>query len=205
MNLIDRQIDQLAGGVTRDELARGMAGVVGDNGKGLAALLLGGPLQTVAGAATADLLERVALTRAIKGARAALPMARLQSGGNIAAARIEIPGLPTQMVASSRVDVAGNGPIGEGGGNFTFTSVPNARGTPISRDGDSEYKILDNVADILGGNTSASGTIKIVTERPACSSCLDVAQQFAAKYPNIEVKPFDNSGVLLTAAIPKKP
>jgi len=60
-----------------------------------------------------------------------------------------------------------------------------------------EYKILDNIADQLGNNTAATGSVKIFTERPACNSCLDVANQFRDKYPNINVTIYNNNGVVL--------
>ena len=63
--------------------------------------------------------------------------------------------------------------------------------------GDTEYKILDNIADQLGNNTSARGTVNILTEKAACASCLNVAEQFKAKYPNITVNILDNQGVML--------
>jgi filamentous hemagglutinin len=164
--------------------------------------VLGNPSRLVAGAATAETLERVTLTQAIKDARAALPTSGLRNGGNVAAAQIDIPGLPSTMVASSRVEEAGHGLIGGGNQNFTYLELPNAAGNPILRNTDSEYKILDNIADRLGGNSSTRGSVMIVTERPACESCLDVVNQFRARYPNIEVKVFDNNGVLLPP--PKK-
>lgn len=37
------------------------------------------------------------------------------------------------------------------------------------------------------------------TERQACEHCLDVADQFRAKYPNIVVKIFDNKGIILNS------
>ncbi len=63
VKLIDQQIDQLKAGITKDELARGMAGVISDKDKGIAGLLLGAPSRLVTGAATAELLERTAITQ----------------------------------------------------------------------------------------------------------------------------------------------
>ncbi|MBD9380756.1 hypothetical protein DXK93_02325 [Achromobacter sp. K91] len=40
-------------------------------------------------------------------------------------------------------------------------------------------------------------TVTIFTERAACSSCLGVAEQFKAKYPNIQVNILDNNGVVM--------
>jgi filamentous hemagglutinin len=151
----------------------------------------------IAGTATGEFLERVTLTQATKDVRAGLPSDPRRSG-NVAAAQINIEGLPAQMAAHSDINQAGKGVVGKGSGNFTSMELPNAQGVPVQRSTDSEYKILDNIADRLGNNTSATGTVKIVTERPACDSCLDVANQFRAKYPNIDVQIYDNNGVMLT-------
>ncbi|AZR60620.1 deaminase domain-containing protein [Eikenella corrodens] len=69
------------------------------------------------------------------------------------------------------------------------------------RNTDSEYKILSNLSDQLGNNRYARGTVTIFTERSACASCLNVAKQFQQRYPNIDVKIFDNSSQLI---IPKR-
>lgn len=37
------------------------------------------------------------------------------------------------------------------------------------------------------------------TERQACEHCLNVADKFRAKYPNIVVKIFDNKGIILNS------
>lgn len=117
--------------------------------------------------------------------------------GNVAVAEVDIPGMPKQMAAHSSVNQEGKGLVGAGSGNFTYKELPNKQGDMISRKGDSEYKILDNLADQLGGNTSAKGTVTIFTERPACGSCLGVVDQFQQKYPGIQVNVLDNNGVLL--------
>jgi filamentous hemagglutinin len=200
VKLIDQQIDQLKTGITRDELVRGMAGVISDKDKGIAALVLGTPMRVVAGVATSEFLERTALTQAIKDVRIGLPSDAKKSG-NVALAWIDVPGLPSQIAASSKVDEAGRGVIGNGSANFSAMELPLKSGELVKRNTDSEYKILDNIADMLGNNASLRGSVKIVTERPACDSCLNVVDQFQAKYPNIEVKVFDNNGVML---LPKK-
>ncbi|MCR6978220.1 hypothetical protein NS839_29070, partial [Pseudomonas aeruginosa] len=92
---------------------------------------------------------------------------------------------------------AGKGLIGSGSGNFVAQSVPNKAGDMVYRGIDTEYKILDNIADQLGSNTSARGAVNILTEKAACASCLNVAEQFKAKYPNITVNILDNQGVML--------
>ncbi|MBN0787361.1 hypothetical protein JTM05_32425 [Pseudomonas aeruginosa] len=65
---------------------------------------------------------------------------------------------------------AGKGLIGSGSGNFVAQSVPNKAGDMVYRGIDTEYKILDNIADQLGSNTSARGAVNILTEKAACAS-----------------------------------
>ena len=112
-------------------------------------------------------------------------------------AEIDIPGIPKHMAAHSQVSDAGKGLVGSGNGNFVAQSVPNNAGDLVYRGIDTEYKILDNIADQLGRNTSVRGTVNILTEKAACASCLNVAEQFKAKYPNITVNILDNQGVML--------
>ncbi|WP_192929439.1 deaminase domain-containing protein, partial [Pseudomonas aeruginosa] len=92
---------------------------------------------------------------------------------------------------------AGKGLIGSGSGNFVAQSVPNKAGDMVYRGIDTEYKILDNISGQLGSNTSARGAVNILMEKAACASCLNVAEQFKAKYPNITVNILDNQGVML--------
>lgn len=134
--------------------------------------------------------------------RAGLPSNPKRSG-NVAVAEVDIPGMPKQMAAHSSVNKDGKGLVGVGSGNFTYKELRNKKGDMISRKGDSEYKILDNLADQLGGNTSAKGTVTIFTEPPACGSCLGVVDQFQKKYPGIQVNVLDNNGVLLTPGAKK--
>jgi hypothetical protein len=129
--------------------------------------------------------------------RAGLSSAPKRSG-NVAVAEVDIPGMPNQMAAHSSVNSAGKGLVGTGSQNFEHKTLPNKEGVLIPRNTDSEYKILDNLADQLGSNTSAKGTVTIFTERPACGSCLGVVEQFQQKYPGIQVNVLDNNGVVLT-------
>ncbi len=158
-----------------------------------------GPCDTVPNGgtkATATVIDTAPMAQRVMDVRAELPSG-LRRSGNVAVAEIDIPGIPKQMAAHSQVSDAGKGLIGSGNGNFVAQSVPNKAGDLVYRGIDTEYKILDNIADQLGSNTSARGTVNILTEKAACASCLNVAEQFKAKYPNITVNILDNKGVML--------
>ncbi|WP_147301117.1 deaminase domain-containing protein [Aestuariispira insulae] len=129
---------------------------------------------------------------------------KLKRSGNVATAKIKIDGIPEKMNAHSQIEpynitekMKDMGLVPGGSGNFTAKDIENAVGDKIPRHVDSEYKILDNIADQLGGNYTARGSVTIFTERPACGSCLSVADQFVQKYPNIVVVIKDNKGNLL--------
>ncbi|MFY0600435.1 MAG: hypothetical protein JXR03_12250 [Cyclobacteriaceae bacterium] len=60
------------------------------------------------------------------------------------------------------------------------------------RNTDSEFKMLNKLADDLGGVKGqtyphVNGTLKIVSERAYCASCQGVIQQFNEMFPNIEL------------------
>jgi hypothetical protein len=62
---------------------------------------------------------------------------------------------------------------------------------------DSEYRMLNKLASDLkavkGGKKypDVTGTLKIVSENPYCTSCQGVIQQFSDMFPNIEIKLID--------------
>ncbi|HDR9104764.1 TPA: hemagglutinin repeat-containing protein [Burkholderia vietnamiensis] len=121
--------------------------------------------------------------------------------GNIGVAQISIPGVQSEMAASSQIsqptaEQQALGFVGMGPDIFTSTVVPLPNGYQLLRNVDSEAKILNNVAAQLGDNTSASGVINLFTERPPCTSCSDVIRQFQSKYQNIKINVMDSNGVL---------
>lgn len=122
---------------------------------------------------------------------------KIRKKGNAAVAQIDVPGMPKTLAAHSRIAKAEKSFIGDGNQNFKYESIKNADGMLISRNTDSEYKILDNLADKLGNNVSAKGRVTIFTERAACESCLGVVDQFQKKYPGIKVEILDNNDVML--------
>ncbi len=61
---------------------------------------------------------------------------------------------------------------------------------------DSEYRMLNDLAKRLDGvkgqvNNKITGTLKIVSENPYCTSCQGVIQQFSDMFPNIEITLID--------------
>lgn len=119
-------------------------------------------------------------------------------------AQIDIPGIQPTMAASSKLDVptvaqTSNGFVGLVPETFPSSVVPTGGASPVQllRSVDSEAKILNNVAAQLGDNTAATGTINLLTERAPCSSCSNVIDLFRAKYPNVRINVFDNSGKVI--------
>jgi filamentous hemagglutinin len=126
-----------------------------------------------------------------------------KTSGNMGVAQIDIPGIQPTMAASSRVGLPSAeqralGFVGEVPETFPSSVVPTASTPPqlLNRAVDSEAKILNNIAAQLGNNTSATGTINLLTERAPCVSCSNVIDLFKAKYPNITVNVMDNGGVI---------
>ena len=118
-------------------------------------------------------------------------------------AEIEIPGVPSNMAASSQIpsptaEQRALGFVGNVPETFPSTVVPTGGSPPymLNRAADSEAKILNNIAAKLGDNTAATGTINLLTERAPCASCSNIIDQFKAKYPNVTVNVFDNGGVI---------
>ncbi|GJI97217.1 hypothetical protein RugamoR57_39350 [Duganella caerulea] len=201
VKIINQQIIDLGSGITREELVRGAIQSVSNTDKSLALMLLGNPSRALAGSAVTESISAVSLVQQIKELRLQLPSSA-RTGGNMGIAQIDIPGLPNQMVASSRIDVPTAkqlelGFVGKTTETFASTSVPNAAGELIHRGPDSEAKILNNIADRLGNNTSAKGSVILLTEREPCTSCSNIIEKFQAKYPNISLKVMDNDGVVL--------
>ena len=62
------------------------------------------------------------------------------------------------------------------------------------RNNDTEYKIFEKYNSILKGNSEATGTINVYSERTVCPSCDNVAKAFSRDYPNLEIALIDSSG-----------
>ncbi len=201
--LIDKQIEVLRSGITPVEIVRGSAQSIANTDKTLAFALLSGPSRIIAGRATANTLEAVTGTQAIKDIRAALP-SDAKRGGNMAVAEVGIPGVPVEIAAHNFIPMPNNTQKALGliskteNPQFSTSTVLTTDGRWVQRSGDSEAMIFESIANRLGENRNIKGTINLVTELKSCSSCLDVAEQFSKKYPNIEVNIFDNEGIRLT-------
>ena len=162
----------------------------------------GGPVGAVFDT-TVPIDTQAVLAQQIADLRAALP-GSAKTGGNVGIAQIDIPdvpGIPSTMAASSRIQnptasQQALGFVGQVPETFPSTVVPLPDGTPLLRSVDSEATILNNIAAKLGDNTSATGTIDLLTERSPCDSCSNTIRLFKAKYPNIVVNVMDNGGVI---------
>ncbi|NJP03616.1 hypothetical protein HBH25_22610, partial [Pseudomonas sp. hsmgli-8] len=58
------------------------------------------------------------------------------------------------------------------------------------RDMDTEFKVLENLAQKLKGNSAATGSINLISEKAVCPSCTSVIQQFRDMYPRIKLNVF---------------
>ena len=142
-----------------------------------------------------------ALQTRVDDIRVGLPK-KLRGSGNMGVAQLDIPGLPTELKAHSRI----NNPTDKGADGFVYladesdwTCKPQAVDpdnvrvdTPdaYTRQWDAEFKILNDVALRLGNNRNTTGSINLFTERLTCTSCTDVIFKFKDRYPNIQLNVF---------------
>ena len=124
--------------------------------------------------------------------------------GNVGIADIDIEGVDAKtMAAHSSIHKPNKGFVGDGKTKFDSLELPSVNkngdlGKPYNRNKDAEYQLFSNIADRLGNNHQATGKITIYTEKPVCTSCSGVAQQFKSRYPNINVQIIDGTGKTLT-------
>ncbi|TKI53432.1 hypothetical protein FC756_24015 [Lysinibacillus mangiferihumi] len=76
---------------------------------------------------------------------------------------------------------------------FQATEAPNKAGQSFLRDVDTEYKILNDLADKIGTNYEVKGSIRLFTEKDTCDSCNLIIKQFDEKYPNITIEVIHNN------------
>jgi RHS repeat-associated protein len=134
----------------------------------------------------------------VNDVRSALP-SKLKRSGNAGLAKINIEGLPNEIVAHSRI----NKITDKGAEGFAllkneqdwifkpkYVDPDNIRvGTPNAclRKWDTEFKILDDIAGKIGDNKNITGKIDLFTERATCASCSDIIMDFRNNYPNIKL------------------
>jgi hypothetical protein len=63
-----------------------------------------------------------------------------------------------------------------------------------ARDADSEYKLLNALAALLGDKPCDKVRVRLFTERPLCPSCQGVVAQFKARYAGADVKIVTSDG-----------
>ncbi len=112
-----------------------------------------------------------------------------RTGGTVAVADVDIPGVPRELAGHSRIDAPRDGFVGDGNKSLPFTREPDVNGRLEGRNIDAEYRILDNIADRLGNNPNAAGRVTIFVEIKPCNSCANVAlTEFRRRYPNVQVE-----------------
>jgi WXG100 family type VII secretion target len=111
-----------------------------------------------------------------------------QMNRNIATSNYDIDGETGEMKAISGPEKEGfvDGP-GEGENHF---DPPGTGENP--RTADTEYKILEKIADDYWSDDPAeraqvSGEIRLYSERIPCTSCQDIISQFEEAFPNIRI------------------
>ena len=107
---------------------------------------------------------------------------------NIANATYDINGQADELLAISGPEKGGftDGPT-VGNSHFQPPGYRDNSGTM-----DSEYKVLEKIADDYWSNDPAerarvTGEIRLYTELKPCLSCRDVIQQFKEAFPNLEI------------------
>ncbi|MFF2089256.1 deaminase domain-containing protein [Paenibacillus sp. NPDC058174] len=154
------------------------------------------PTRQIDPVADAHILEKVA------GARGGLSN-KYKESGNFAYAEVNVSGVnKTDFYAHSGIHnpakkIPGTEEFSFKPENPTFkaTEAPDNGGNTYLRDGDTEYKILNDLAEKIGDNTNASGSIKLFTEKDTCGSCNKIIQQFSQKYPNIKIEVIHNNEI----------
>ncbi|MEM5601457.1 deaminase domain-containing protein [Bacillus cereus] len=126
-----------------------------------------------------------------------------KKSGNFALAEVDVKGIDkSEFFAQSSINEL-NGTLEEriadislkpNNPTFKASKVADKNGIEYPRDSDTEYKILNDIANRLGNNTEAKGKIKLFTELDTCYSCSRVIAEFAQKYKNIELEVIPNNG-----------
>lgn len=81
---------------------------------------------------------------------------------------------------------------------FESTHAPDAAGVIYNRDADTEYKILNDIAERIEklkseGKEISGGKIRLFTEKDTCGSCSKIIKDFSEEY-NIDIEVIHNAG-----------
>ncbi|MDG9853111.1 filamentous hemagglutinin N-terminal domain-containing protein [Pseudomonas nitroreducens] len=171
-------------------------GLAGGSGvpKGGGTVTEGGRLVYLSNSTAPGIRDRLSL--AVSDIRADLPRE-----GNVAFAEIDVGALSSETMVmkaysqfDDRVGEFLPKPSGDLNSWVLKPQVATSKyvGTPEGylRDMDTEFKILETVAQRLGPSSQASGRINLISEKMVCPSCSDIVNQFRERYPNIQLNIF---------------
>ncbi|WP_242001088.1 hemagglutinin repeat-containing protein [Pseudomonas sp. CFBP13509] len=136
------------------------------------------------------------LSAAVSDVRTGLPRE-----GNVAFAEVDVGALSSEtmvMKAYSQFDNRVEEFLPKPGGDLNSwilkpqVSTSKYVGTTEGylRDMDTEFKILETLAQRLGPNSQTSGRINLISEKMVCPSCTNIVNQFRERYPNIQLNIF---------------
>ncbi|MHA7683079.1 hemagglutinin repeat-containing protein [Cupriavidus sp. PET2-C1] len=136
------------------------------------------------------------LSDTVAAVRTELPL-----GGNVGIAEIRIPAFssePSTMKAFSGYHDAVGDFIPKPMGDMDSWLLKPAEATSkyiggemaYLRDVDTEFKILETIAQRLGGDRNVVGSINLFSEKAVCPSCTSVIVQFRNMFPNIQLNVF---------------
>jgi hypothetical protein len=75
----------------------------------------------------------------------------------------------------------------------------------FDREYDAEVKLLENFTQKYGSTPNIKGTLRLTSERPFCTSCSDVIEQFKQKFPNIQLDLTNGTETTLKQTLTKPP
>jgi hypothetical protein len=129
----------------------------------------------------------------------------LKKDGNFAFADVDITGIDKKDFYSySSLHKTSGNPNYEGfsvkpdNPKFESTHAPDAAGVIYKRDADTEYKILNDIAERIEklkneGINIPGGKIRLFTEKDTCGSCSKIIRDFSETY-NIDIEVIHNAG-----------
>lgn len=135
-----------------------------------------------------------------------------KSGSNFGYAEVDIPGIKNEFYAHSQVDgpspphqpeinYDGFSYKPQGEVRYPAEDAPNSLGKIISRNSDTEHKIINDLANQLGPpNPNIKGEMKLFTENDTCISCNKNISDFQKDYSGIMIEVIHNGG----DKVPKK-